>query len=135
MIRAGRVKYLFILCWGLYWIPMGFAQDDIIVIQSPPFGVHKRSLVLFPHDKHNEAAEIESCNECHHAFENGELLADESSEDQRCSDCHDIASVNEQPGLRKAFHSNCMGCHSKKNTGPVMCGQCHIRAIRREVSK
>jgi hypothetical protein len=31
------------------------------------------------------------------------------------------------PGLTKAFHTNCKGCHENKNKGPVMCGECHVR--------
>ena len=75
----------------------------------------QRPPAVFRHDDHNETAEIEECNECHHVYENGEKVADESSEDQRCSDCHTEKTSGNQPGLRKAFHLNCKGCHQTKS--------------------
>jgi hypothetical protein len=58
---------------------------------------------------------IEDCNECHHVYEDGEKLEDESSEDSSCSECH------EEKG------SGCKGCHHENKKGPIMCGQCHVR--------
>ena len=102
-------------------------QEDMVVVEGDSFEVQRRPPAVFRHDDHNEAAEIEECNECHHVYENGERLADESSEDQRCADCHTEKAIDNQPGLRKAFHLNCKGCHQSKKQGPVMCGECHDR--------
>ena len=103
------------------------SQEDITTIDEEGFHKHQRPPAVFNHDKHNETAEIEACNECHHIYENGEKLQDESSEDQPCSECHSEHSATKQPGLKKAFHLNCKGCHLAKKKGPVMCGQCHVR--------
>ena len=103
------------------------AQDDMVVVEGDGFEKQRRPSAVFRHDDHNETAEIEECNECHHVYENGERLADESSEDQRCVDCHAEKTSGDQPGLRKAFHLNCKGCHQSKRQGPVMCGECHVR--------
>jgi hypothetical protein len=104
-----------------------FAQEDMVVVEGDGFKNQRRPPSVFRHDAHNETAEIEECNECHHVYENGKRVADESSEDQRCSDCHSEKSSGNQPGLRKAFHLNCKGCHQIKKRGPVMCGECHVR--------
>ena len=104
-----------------------FAQEDMVVVGGDSFENQRRPAAVFRHDDHNDAAEIEECNECHHVYENGERLTDESSEDQRCSDCHTEKTSGTQPGLRKAFHLNCKGCHQAKKQGPVMCGECHVK--------
>ncbi|MFC1879920.1 acidic tetraheme cytochrome c3 TmcA [Thermodesulfobacteriota bacterium] len=108
-------------------ILQGFAQEDMVVVESDGFGKQRRPPAVFKHDDHNENAQIEECNECHHVYENGERLADESSEDQMCADCHTEKTSGSQPGLRKAFHLNCKGCHQTKKQGPVMCGECHVK--------
>jgi hypothetical protein len=104
-----------------------FGQEDMVVVEGDSFENQRRPAAVFRHDDHNEAAEIEECNECHHVYENGERVADESSEDQRCAECHTEKALDNQPGLRKAFHLNCKGCHQSKKQGPVMCGECHAR--------
>jgi hypothetical protein len=104
-----------------------FGQEDMVVVEGDSFEDQRRPAAVFRHDDHNETAEIEECNECHHVYENGERVADESSEDQRCAECHTEKALDNQPGLRKAFHLNCKGCHQSKKQGPVMCGECHAR--------
>lgn len=103
-------------------------QEEMVVINSDGFKNPQRPPAIFRHEEHNEAAGIEECNECHHVYDDdGQLVEDESSEDQRCSECHETESSGRQPGLMKAFHKNCKGCHQEKDNGPVMCGQCHVR--------
>ena len=110
-------------------IPAGtpWAQDEIDLLQESGLEKNRRSAVVFFHDEHNDAAQIDECNECHHVYEDGLKLEDESSEDQKCMDCHGLKSSGNMPGLREAFHVNCKGCHLKLKKGPVMCGQCHER--------
>ena len=106
------------------------AQEDLVTINSDGFDSPQRPAAVFRHDEHNEAAEIEECNECHHVYDDaGQLVEDESSEDQRCSDCHELKATGRQLALMKAFHTNCKGCHQQKKSGPVMCGQCHVRGL------
>jgi hypothetical protein len=112
---------------GILLIP-AFSQEDMVVVDTEGFSKKQRPPAVFRHDEHNEKAAIEDCSECHHIYENGQKLEDESSEDQRCSECHDIVGEGNKPGLRKAFHVNCKGCHRAKKMGPVMCGSCHVRS-------
>ena len=104
-----------------------FSQEDMEVVDNDGFSKKERPPVVFRHDEHNEIAQVEDCSECHHVYENGEKLEDESSEDQSCSECHAEKSVENKPGLKKAFHSNCKGCHLEQKKGPIMCGKCHVR--------
>jgi len=103
------------------------AQDEIDLLDESGFENSRRSAVVFLHDDHNDLAQIDECSECHHVYEDGVKLEDESSEDQKCSDCHGQKPSGAMPGLRAAFHLNCKGCHMKMKKGPVMCGQCHRR--------
>ena len=102
-----------------------YSQEDMTAVDNTVFPYPKRSAAIFEHDDHNDAAGIDDCQECHHVYEDGVLLEDESSEDQMCSDCHDLDPSGDMPGLMKAFHLNCKGCHLKQKQGPVMCGECH----------
>jgi hypothetical protein len=111
---------------GIFFLPV-FSQEDMELIEDAGFAVDRRPPVIFRHDEHNEMAEIEDCSECHHVYEGGEKLEDESSEDQSCSECHDEEGSGQQPGLRRAFHLNCKGCHLANKKGPIMCGQCHVK--------
>ena len=110
-----------------------YSQEDMVVIDSDAFNSPQRPPAVFRHDEHNEAAEIEACNECHHVYDDeGRLLEDESSEDQYCSDCHELEASGRRLSLMKAFHTSCQGCHQKLKSGPVMCGQCHVRGVPSE---
>jgi len=104
-----------------------FSQEDMVVVDDEGFNKKQRPAAVFRHDEHNEMALLEECNECHHIYENGEKLEDESSEDQNCSECHDEKGSDNKLGLRKAFHTNCKGCHHENEKGPIMCGTCHVR--------
>ena len=112
---------------GVVFIVNAWSQEDMKAISSEAFIKAQRPEAVFPHDAHNEKAGIENCNECHHVYENGKRVEDESSEDRRCADCHGLEDAGPQPGLMKAFHLNCKGCHQIKKKGPVMCGECHVR--------
>jgi len=105
----------------------GYSQEDMVAVDNSVFDSVQRAQAVFKHDEHNEKAELENCNVCHHLYQDGQLLEDESSEDQSCSDCHKLKKSGDTPGLMKAFHSSCWGCHKSKNAGPLMCGECHIK--------
>ena len=104
-----------------------YGQEDMKVVDNSVFENPQRVSALFRHDEHNDAANIEDCSECHHVYEDGNKIEDESSEDQRCSDCHGKEPSGNTPALRKAFHKNCKGCHSAQNRGPILCGECHLK--------
>ena len=125
-MKKGILLLIATLIFGILLIP-AFAQEDMEVVDDVGFSNKQRPPAVFRHDEHNENAGIEECNECHHVYEDGKKVADESSEGQSCSDCHDEKSVDDKPGLRRAFHLNCKGCHLERKQGPVMCGTCHVR--------
>ena len=104
------------------------SQENLKILRPDAFLNSQRPPVAFAHDAHNEKAGIESCNECHHVYgDDGQRIPDESSEDKSCSECHGLQDAGRQPGLMKAFHLSCKGCHQTLNKGPVMCGECHAR--------
>jgi hypothetical protein len=104
-----------------------WSQEDMTVVDNAAFDNPQRPPSVFVHDEHNEAAGIDDCASCHHVYEDGELVEDESSEDQSCSECHSQEGDDEQPSLIRAFHDNCKGCHQKQQQGPIMCGECHVK--------
>jgi hypothetical protein len=109
-------------------IATAYSQEDTQVLDNSEFDNPQRPPAVFDHDTHNENAGIDDCSRCHHLFdENGQKLEDESSEDQMCSDCHGPADEGRKPGLMKAYHLNCKGCHQEKQKGPILCAQCHVR--------
>jgi len=110
-------------------IAPALSQEDMVVINQDAFENPRRPPAVFRHDEHNETAQVEECNACHHIYEDGKLVEDESSEDQLCSDCHEIHASGNNPALMKAFHTNCKGCHLERKKGPMMCGQCHVRRL------
>ena len=104
-----------------------WCQDEMTMVDNTDFPDPQRPPAVFEHDVHNENAGIDDCATCHHVYDNGKQVADESSEDQRCADCHDLAATGDQPGLMQAFHANCKGCHEQQGKGPILCGECHIK--------
>ena len=126
-MRRSSLFILGLLISFLLILVTAHSQEDMVRIENEVFGSPNRPPAIFRHDEHNELAQIEECNECHHIYENGRRLEDESSEDQRCADCHDLEDSGNMPGLMKAFHTNCKSCHREKKKGPIMCGQCHVR--------
>ena len=118
------LAFIFILAI-IFIFTVAHSQEDLVILDNSIFENPKRPPVAFQHDPHNELAQIDECNECHHVYEDGKLIEDESSEDQSCSECHDLKNSGRQPALMKAYHLNCKGCHMKQKKGPVMCGECH----------
>ena len=126
-MKKRLLLFLMVPAICIFMILPALSQEDIVVVEDDGFQKRQRPPAVFKHDDHNQLAEIETCNECHHIYEKGEIQEDESSEDQLCSECHTEKSSGNQPGLKKAFHLNCKGCHQAKKKGPIMCGQCHVR--------
>jgi hypothetical protein len=118
---------LAILMVAIALIVTAYSQEDMEFVDNSVFLNPQRAPSVFNHEQHNETAEIEDCNECHHVYEDGKRLEDESSEDQMCSECHELDASENMPGLRKAFHTNCKGCHISQKKGPIMCGECHLK--------
>jgi uncharacterized paraquat-inducible protein A len=105
----------------------GFSQDDVTTVEDSAFEEKMRPSVPFMHDEHSETAEIEECNICHHVYEDGEKDEYESSEDMECSECHELDDSGNPMSLVKIYHEQCKRCHQEKKSGPIMCGECHIK--------
>ena len=81
---------------------------------------NKYQSVTFSHETHSSLAE--NCSECHHHSPAGQTPA--------CSECHgapfDPQNLN-MPGLKGAYHLQCMGCHQDMGGGPTGCTECHAK--------
>lgn len=121
------VYIVLILIGSIFVVISGLSQDDVKTVEDSAFEEKMRPPVPFLHDEHNEKAEIEECNVCHHVYEDGEKLEDDSSEDQECSECHTLNKGDNPLSLVKIYHLQCRGCHQKKKAGPIMCGECHAK--------
>ena len=126
-----KIKILLIItlsALALVQSPDAYSQEDMEFVENDVFTNPRRPRAVFRHDEHNELAQIEECNVCHHVYDdNNRLVEDESSEEQRCADCHQLVAAGRKPPLMKAFHLNCKGCHKAQKNGPTMCGQCHVK--------
>ncbi|MCP4693769.1 MAG: cytochrome c3 family protein [Desulfobacterales bacterium] len=134
-----RTKFIIVLMSALVFafiLGSAYSQEEMTVVDRKIFDDPERPSAAFAHDAHNEAAELEECGECHHVYdeegERGEegrlpLVEDEDSSDQQCAECHEFEASGPKPGLMKAFHLNCKGCHVKNKKGPITCGECHVR--------
>ena len=109
------------------------AQEDIIILEhKDAFKTLQRPRVKFTHQEHADL--YPDCTQCHHTYEykGGQRVNEWNGEGQPCSECHKVVEEGEKIPLMKAFHENCRGCHRQldkegKKTGPVACGECHIR--------
>ena len=118
---------LVLVLFSVLLIAAAQSQEDMEFVDNAIFENPQRTPAVFNHDSHNETAEIEDCSGCHHLYEDGQLMEDESSEDQQCSECHGFSDEGSKPGLTKAFHLNCKGCHLEQGAGPILCGECHVK--------
>ncbi|SFM40468.1 cytochrome c3 family protein [Thermodesulforhabdus norvegica] len=99
------------------------AQDEQMQLKHDALAPHRRSVVTFPHALHEEKID---CIRCHHDF--NEYGVNVGSEGEACGSCH--GNKAGLPGLREAFHGQCIECHrkllrKKLPTGPVLCADCH----------
>ncbi|GAB6146251.1 acidic tetraheme cytochrome c3 TmcA [Desulfocicer niacini] len=99
--------------------------NDCMDISADVFENNKRPFVCFPHDTHNENAGIEDCAVCHHVYEDGKLMEEESSEDITCAECHTTKGDSKHMELITRYHDRCRGCHLELEKGPLTCGECH----------
>ena len=122
-------KIIISACFAIILLPgTAVYSNECIPIGSETMeeNTNKRPFVCFNHDTHNENAGLEDdCAICHHVYEDGKLIEDESSEDFSCSECHWKEGASIQFDLISKFHKRCRGCHLNEKKGPVTCGECH----------
>lgn len=121
---------LFVMC-ALSAVSAETDSSRLVIKERPP--------VAFTHEDHMGSYE---CLDCHHRYEDGvnvledDELTDIEPEDIimlnipqeelsaiKCASCHN--KDNKIIKSREAFHRQCIGCHEKE-TGPVLCGECHL---------
>lgn len=78
--------------------------------------------VYFAHKLHAGMTEMnKGCQNCHHYQEAGGITA--------CKHCHPANVADEkleQPGLKGAYHRQCLGCHQEWS-GETSCEVCHLK--------
>ncbi|RLA93484.1 MAG: hypothetical protein DRG83_20930 [Deltaproteobacteria bacterium] len=115
------------------------APPATIELYSPLWKTHKKSAVMFFHEKHAKEYKV-SCTECHHVYKDGKNVWKEGMEVKKCEACHNEPTVKgekklspelQKKNLKLAFHNNCIGCHKKlkkenpKTKAPTTCSKCH----------
>jgi len=118
--------------WGLTFTSLLGAQPDTLTLMSPGVQTRERPPVPFPHGRHME--EGLSCKDCHHRYEQGKNVLEESDLEPgkpgiRCQACHGPGG---RGSLREVFHRQCLSCHQEKQkvgrkNVPRYCGECHVR--------
>lgn len=74
--------------------------------------------VSFDHQSHADMGSMgDGCSNCHHSSPTGHIAP--------CSECHLQPASLGQPGLKGAYHRQCLGCH-KQWSGSTECANCHI---------
>ncbi len=112
MVKRRVMVYIVITLFvSIFAVISGFSQEDVTTVEDSAFEEKMRPTVPFMHDEHNETAEIEECNICHHVYEDGEKDEDESSEDMECSECHELDDSENPIPLVKIYHLQCKRCH------------------------
>jgi hypothetical protein len=77
--------------------------------------------VVFAHRMHAEMSAMGGeCEICHHFTSGGGIAA--------CVDCHPTGAAEDirQPGLKAAYHRQCLSCHEGWSGGTA-CDVCHIK--------
>ncbi|GAB4298967.1 MAG: hypothetical protein Kow0090_14430 [Myxococcota bacterium] len=73
--------------------------------------------VSFGHQMHTEI--VENCQKCHHHHTEVERVPP-------CRECHQLSGKTlNKPGLKGAYHRQCMNCHREIGSGPLDCDGCH----------
>ena len=128
MKRQTLIASIFITVFALALaVITAYSQENVKSVQDSGFKELMRPQVPFVHDEHNEKAQIEDCSNCHHVYKEGKKVDDEVSESSECSECHKSKDKKYPLSLVMAYHTRCKGCHLEQKSGPVMCGECHVK--------
>ncbi len=96
---------------------------DKIELQKITASPDRYEPVLFAHRIHARMSEMSgNCVLCHHYNPPGSVLA--------CSECHaaETSSKNadlSKPGLKGAYHRQCINCHRESGLAATQCESCH----------
>ncbi|MCG8565047.1 MAG: cytochrome c family protein [Desulfobacterales bacterium] len=127
--RIWTLSLLLLLTVGVFNVFSSGDADEVERLEVDAYETQMRPSAVFSHDDHNEKAGLEDdCALCHHVYEDGKLVPDESSEDSTCAECHGLQPTKENHvALTEAFHARCIECHYESARGPVLCGECHAK--------
>lgn len=126
-ITAGLAVFFAAAAFGLVvGAHVALSQEDMKEIRAAAFCKgHTRPPAAFEHDRHNEKAGIEECETCHHGKDDkGRRDPADMSAGTPCADCHAVESNSGTP-LMRAYHRQCIFCHTERKAGPTYCGGCH----------
>ena len=110
----------------LYLLP-AVSQDGFSVFPPDVFPDPQRPVSLFTHEDHMGFDTIEDCYVCHHVYAEGRLVEGASSDGTACGECHKLKADDGGTDLLRAYHGRCKVCHEEQRTGPIACGECHVR--------
>jgi Class III cytochrome C family. len=115
-----------ILVTGVFLgLPLALSQEDMRVVAPRELQPRSRPPAVFVHDKHNENAKLDDCAVCHHGKDkDGRLDKEDMSAGTPCVECHAVNADTGTP-LKRAYHRQCVSCHTSENRGPTYCGGCH----------
>jgi hypothetical protein len=86
--------------------------------------------VVFSHKLHSDMSQYSGgCAICHHHNPPGPIL--------KCSACHEKSAIRgdlRKPGLKGAYHRQCLGCH-REWSHSTACGICHAPKSRAGASE
>jgi hypothetical protein len=104
-----------------------------IVIDNKVYPTDRKGSVWFSHLEHAEGY-ADSCDKCHHDYQNGKNVWEEGLPVAKCASCHDPSnSSGRLKKLRIAYHTSCKECHKKLaaeggTSAPYkQCTDCHER--------
>ena len=126
------IGFIAMACILITGVSLIAQSDSMLLDSSGGLRGKKRPPVNFPHNLHVEKGI--NCKDCHHLYEKGENVLDESKLEEGnkeilCAACHGPKS---RLNLERAYHGQCIGCHKKpikdqKKIPPRYCGGCHVR--------
>ena len=134
MIRKTIISTLLALCVGIASYAGGEKKTEASSTENVPETYTLGRLakiyepVAFSHEAHTLMAE--DCATCHHHSEAGQTPS--------CNKCHGASSGSKEsgiPGLKDAYHRQCMGCHREMDMGPTGCAECHTKKVAKVVQK
>lgn len=100
---------------------------DKLVLQKITGSPDLYEPVLFTHRAHARMSEMSgSCVLCHHYNPPGSVLA--------CSECHTSETSSKsadlsKPGLKGAYHRQCINCHRESGLAATQCESCHSAKV------
>ncbi|NPU97649.1 MAG: cytochrome c3 family protein [Candidatus Omnitrophica bacterium] len=102
------------------YVPLATQGPDVVILDELKAVEDLYVPVRFNHATHaHMSSTVEGCQMCHHYNEKGAIPAS-------CKSCHPVDIIHEniaQPGLKGAYHRQCVGCHTQwdRNTDCVIC--------------